>query len=175
MIILSCLILTFLIPIVLAQYLFKHASALHLKTSNHGILITPAIPANQLPFKPLINKWSLLYNSTSCCDKNCLMNVWVTHQMIKSFGADSARLHSVILLPATCSVYPITQTFSKDTVKTEIIQVTSNQMKNNLHLAGDQLYIIDPNGNLMMFYKKNYNPLDLHSDLSQLLRVSSIG
>lgn len=180
------LLLSFIIPIMLAQYLFKHASTLHLKTTNKGTLVTPVISPNQLPFKPLINQWSLLYNSESCCDKDCLMNLLVVHQIIKSFGADSSRLRSVLLLPNTCSLRPINQVFSKDTIRTVVILTTPNQpvsaghslskaAQNNLHLATNQLYIIDPHGNLIMFYKKHYNPLDLYTDLSQLLRVSSIG
>lgn len=169
------LILTCIIPMILAHYLFKNASRLHLATSNHGTLVTPPVPAEQLPFKPFIKQWSLLYQSGSCCDKNCLMNILVTHQVIKSLGVDGSRLRSVVLLPATCSRRPITDTFAKDTVKTDVIFFSPGAAKNNLHLTADQLYIIDPHGNLMMFYKKNYNPLDLYSDLSQLLRVSSIG
>ena len=168
------LLATFFLPSLLAQYLYTHANALHFKTSNNGVLINPPMLPEQLPFKPLVRQWSLLYNSSSCCDKDCLMNVLVARQVIKSLGADHTRVRSVLLLPATCSSAPIHQTFAHDYITTLIINPEPT-VKNSPSLMGDRLYIIDPHGNLIMRYKKHYNPLDLYNDLSQLLKVSLIG
>ena len=102
------------------------------------------------------------------------MNILVARQVIKSFGIDHTRLRSVLLMPATCSVEPIHKTFAHDYIATLIISPEPTP-KNSSALIADRLYIIDPHGNLMMRYKKHYNPLDLYNDLSQLLRVSLIG
>ena len=38
-----------------------------------------------------------------------------------------------------------------------------------------RIYIIDPQGNLMMSYAPNVNPGDIYKDLKKLLRSSRIG
>lgn len=159
----------FIIPLIGAHYFFQHAHDLHLKTSNKGELILPAVPPEKLPFKPIINQWSLAYYADVCCDKECSMNLLVAQQLIKALGSDQARLGSVLIEPDHCQQ----STDNHSTVF--LIKSAQSTLQNNLHLIPGRLYIIDPHGNLIMSYKQHYNPLDVYTDLKQLLRVSSIG
>ena len=84
-------VLFFAIPIVSAWWVFSHHNRLSLKTLNHGLLITPAIPIQSLNLTTTTNTfdgtvwhqhWVLLYvNPSDTCAHACQQDLYYLRQI----------------------------------------------------------------------------------------------
>jgi cytochrome oxidase Cu insertion factor (SCO1/SenC/PrrC family) len=186
------LIVMFVSPILLSEYVFNYTDFLKMRgTSNHGALIDPPRalgdlalidPLNDQRNDSLFEKWSLVYLSRTC-DEACMKNVYLIRQIHTAMDKHSLRVQKVLFL---------TEQSSGD-LKEQLSDYAGQQLINNEHvevhdllnkfkldesdkpLEAGRIYIIDPLGNLMMSFKKDTNPRDIHTDLKKLLRGSRIG
>ncbi len=182
----------FISPLVLSWYIFNYTDFIKMRgTSNHGSLITPPRPLENLALidpldtdrhDKLYGKWSLTY-VTKTCEKRCMSNIYLMRQIHIAMDKYSLRVQRVMLLteqPVDELKEKLVDYKGQQIVDTEAVDkynlLKQFQLGESDNPAdADRLYIIDPLGNLMMSYPPETKPRDIYEDLKKLLRGSRIG
>ncbi len=102
----------------------------------------------QLISPPILTNFLHKWQMIYVCDENCDKVFHSLQQIKKVFGKDSNRI--------------------------EVQQKTLDEMQMNV-LQKNKIYLIDPRGNLFMFYDDNENPMNIVKDLKKVLGASQIG
>ena len=184
----------FLLPLLLAFYMYYATDWRPVKRVNHGTLISPvrSLPAVHLPRvsigdadasaardsgELLHKKWSLVYIGAGNCDEPCRQALYVMRQTRLSLNNEMSRVERIFLTTANCC--------ARDFLAHEhpgliVLDATGGEGERLLHeFPADgrpySLFIVDPLGNLMMSYDARQNPKGLLEDLQKLLRLSHIG
>jgi cytochrome oxidase Cu insertion factor (SCO1/SenC/PrrC family) len=186
---LTALAALFLVPLVLAFFLYYGTGwrpAAHL---NHGTLITPPRPLPQTVLAPLLpgstaqapplfrGKWSLVYVGGGACDADCHAALYVMRQTRLSLNTDMGRVARVFLVTAGCC----DRSFLEAEHQGLDVRDAATGHAQTLLAAfppdgrAHTLFIVDPLGNLMMSYDARQDPHGLLEDLKKLLRLSQIG
>jgi len=177
-------------PLFFAMWLFYVPNSwLSSKTQNHGTLIQPAQPLEKFKLTAIdgstwsheefTGKWTLLYIGDETCDLYCEASMFKMRQVRLTLGRDSQRVQRKYLglhnhkktqaINEIFSKYHRMQAawFDKSAVDKELPQFKD--------LPIHQVYVIDPLGNLMMWYSKDATSKGMKKDLKRLLKVSKIG
>jgi cytochrome oxidase Cu insertion factor (SCO1/SenC/PrrC family) len=177
-------------PLFFAMWLFYVPNSwLNTSTQNHGSLIQPAQPLDDFKLtakdgntwdrEQFTGKWTLLYIGDETCDLYCQANLFKMRQVRLSLGRDSERVQRKYLgLDNHHNTEEISKIFSKYP-RMQIAWFDSSAVNEQLPQLNDrpihQIYVIDPLGNLMMWYPKNATSKGIKNDLKRLLKVSKIG
>ncbi|MDQ2994970.1 MAG: hypothetical protein M3R00_08535 [Pseudomonadota bacterium] len=182
--VISSLLLTFMLPIVAALWVYYYGFPTARSTTNYGSLIQPSVhiteyavtDPNGIPLsnKALLYKWTLLYVSPAVCDKSCESAVFYLRQMRTATGKDQERIRPVVLNRYGQSIDPSLVTLLQKRYP-QTTRWISHADNKQLALEGGSLYLVDPHGNIMMTYPAGANPSKIFKDLTKLLRVSQIG
>ena len=164
----------FIFPMIISTVLYH--SHRHFKTTNHGVLVNPVVPVgNLLSLKSKNRKWQLVYLPGKCCDTQCLKIMFDLHQIHIALGKDLPRVDLRILQTKTC---PIQQNDFLPSLLSpqQKIQLQATLTRgSNQFIVDNKVYLIDPVGNLMMYYPATVSFLDVLKDLKHVLGVSQIG
>ncbi len=172
-------------PLFFAMWLYyvPH-SWLNSSTQNHGILVVPAQPLEEFELVSLdgsswsheefIGKWTLLYIGDELCDLYCEANLFKMRQVRLTLGRESDRVQRKYLgLKTHQKTQSIEEIFSKyPGMQYAWFEKTLPQFQ---AFPIHQVYVIDPHGNLMMWYAKDATSKGMKKDLKRLLKVSKIG
>ncbi len=168
----------------LTYYVFKPAGG----TTNYGTLIEPQRPEPAgfavhddsgalVPPSAFQGKWLLISVGPSACDTACVQQLYFARQIRATQGADRDRIVAVWLRtdngPIAADLrtaYPDTRGWVAD--PQALAQWFPTDAGTQM---SDHLYLIDPNGNLMMRFPKDADPSKIKNDIAKLLRVSTIG
>jgi cytochrome oxidase Cu insertion factor (SCO1/SenC/PrrC family) len=153
------LILIFIIPMIVSSLLYRYNHHFHIKTINHGTLLNPAINVRN-SFIGFANpgKWRIVYVNAHGCDDQCNKISSDLHQTLKALGKDMNRT-TVMLVDGP----------------NEQIQEILKQKNGKNFLASQKIYLVDPQGNLFMYYPETTDPMNILKDLKRVLEVSQIG
>ena len=182
------LIAVFVAPIILGSLVFLNADRLGLsvETTNYGTLVQPPVNlsvegvlVNQSPadIEALVrNKWTLLYITPSVCDEACEARQALMKRMRLLTNEDMRRLQTV-------SVYPQTPSNTADlasnysTMKIAIADEKASEfLKQFPKFDEHPIYVIDPLGNLMMYYTGDSPDIKrIMKDFKRILKYSQIG
>ncbi len=184
----------FLVPLLLAFYMYYATDWRPLKRVNHGALITPIrpLPSVHLPrvslsetaaapapdaASPLRTQWSLVYIGTGNCDEPCRQALYVMRQTRLSLNNNMTRVDRVFLTTGSCCAREF---LAKEHPGLIVLDSTGPDGARLLHEFPQDgrpysVFIVDPLGNLMMSYDARQNPKGLLEDLQKLLRLSHIG
>lgn len=191
-IILILVIVAFLSPVVLSYVVFNYTDVVEKRgTSNHGDLITPPRPIEDLvmidPINPdrkesLHGKWSMVF-VTGTCGEICMENVYRMRQIHLMMDKHSLRVQKVLFLTTQQASelssqlidYAGQQVINTDLINTSELLDKFRLLSSDDPLTQHRIYIIDPLGNLMMKFEPGANPRDIMTDLKKLLRASRIG
>lgn len=196
---LAALAALFLVPFVLAFYMYYGTGWRPVKRVNHGTLITPArpLPAVNLPRESLSDpdpnapapsvdtpaprllrdKWSIVYIGEGNCDERCRQALYVMRQTRLSLNTDMTRVDRVFMVTGNCCAREF---LLHEHPGLEVLDATGAEGARLLQVFPAEerpyaLFIVDPLGNLMMSYDSRQNPKGLLEDLKKLLRLSNIG
>jgi len=150
------MIAIFAFPIILSGLLFHYHTYFHLKTSNHGTLIRSPIDATYL-YSTQQHQWHVVY----VCDTQCEQTHHQLQQVKKALGKDSDRV-AILLLE------------KKEPSQKLQTALAANQ-KNPSFVVNHKIYLVDPLGNLFMYYPEDVNLMNVLKDLQHVLEVSQIG
>lgn len=177
-------------PLFFAMWLFYVPNSwLNSSTQNHGTLITPAQPLEEFALEAIDGSewghqdfkgtWTLLYIGDESCDLYCEANLFKMRQVRLTLGRDSDRVQRKYLgLHNQQDTQAIEEIFSKYRrmkvawFNKKVVGKTIPQFKD---LPVHQVYVIDPLGNLMMWYAKDATSKGMKKDLKRLLKVSKVG
>ncbi len=168
----------------LTYYVFKPKGG----TSSYGTLIEPQRPippalmvtgddGKPLRLASLRGRWLLISVDSSACDKACVTKLYFMRQIRATQAGQRERLVPVWLRTDSAKVPDVIREAYPDTGM--LIADPAAIAKWLPNDAGttmvDHIYLVDPNGNLMMRFPKNPNPSKIKVDVTKLLKFSGIG
>jgi len=135
-------------------------------TVNHGELIKPILPVEVLALQPLphqqINfqgKWTLLYVSGKQCQQNCQQWLHAMRQIRLALGKDRDKVQRLWL----------TQQTQVSSWQQRYPHMLIAHVKNSQPWL-NQVFIVDPQENLILRYSKITQANDIVSDMKRLLK-----
>ena len=172
----------FLGPLLVAAWLYYRGTPLQPEgRTNHGTLLEPviglheALPATTL-FERVDGTWILLYANDGPCERACRDALYTLRQSRLMLGKNMDRLSRVFLHGDT----PLDTVFlareHAGLVAFEdagLYRLLLDREPADLPEGG--YFLIDPLGNLVMYFRPDIDPSDMVDDISHLLRLSHIG
>jgi len=162
-------------------------------TTNRGMLVHPARPlalpeammvAGQSANDFLQGRWTLLYIGDADCDAVCNENLYKMRQIRTAQNENMRRIQQLYLVRDEALPAPLTALLASDYKDTAVTLMTTDQVQQIAPYflidgvsmqAAERVYIIDPLGNLMMYYPPDADPGGMLKDLKKLLKYSKIG
>ena len=186
------IVLLFLAPVVLATSLYLSGWRPDGKGLQQGELVQPARPltntnlrktdSTEYRLHALRGSWTFITFSRLPCNDICQNNLYKMQQVRLAQGKDAGRVQRAFIalgstddLSALETKYPGLMAFTgaPAAVQTLAREFTSSH---GTPLDGlERVYLVDPNGNLLMSYAPDADPSGMRKDLARLLRLSQIG
>ena len=181
------LIVVFVAPIALGTLLFFNLERLGFEKGsvNYGTLIQPAFPAqsrdlmqNDKPVareETLSKKWTMLYIEPDNCDQVCLDRLQLIKRVRLLMNEQMRRVRTVLVSSKDVNVSVLIKD-NPDLVLTHVDMESSEFLKQFPELSKTPVYLLDPLGNLMMYYpQKKPDIKKVIKDLLKLLKYSHLG
>ena len=179
----------FLLPILLSWGLY-YAGDVEGGKRNNGTLIQPPRTLQELelfdPVKnttgPLYGKWTLVMFHNGACEEACEEKLYKSRQIRLAMNKYAHRLQRLLIT---------------DLAALDLTNVIDPEYSGQLILPGDdmsqedlarfelnpgespfdsnRIFVIDPIGNIMMYYSQDDDPLGIIEDLLLLIKISRIG
>lgn len=175
---------------VLASYFMYYVVKPAGGTTSYGKLITPQRPipdsltvtdeqGKSMPFSALRGHWLMIMANGSDCDKECVTRLFFMRQVRVLQNGERDRVTNVWLRTDAKPVSSVIRDAypQPDTrmLVAEPAAVASWLPADADSPVTDHIYLVDPNGNLMMRFPKNPAPAKIKDDLAKLLKWSTIG
>ena len=159
------------------KYVGEHGVA---ATTNNGQFISPARPLQYDVLgekaEPLKGRWTYVVLAPQGCEKQCQDQLYLTRQLRIAIKKDFERVRRVVFEPSG-ALSEALKAEHQDLLALgalpEAYQAAFQGDKFN-H-AGEQIFLIDPLGNLMMYYDSSVNFRGMLKDLQKLLKISQVG
>lgn len=164
--------LTAIIPMLIAWSIAYLGDELDLDTRNNGELAPSGISVPDTLSATLDGKWGLVVLSQGCND-HCQDQLYRLRQIHTAMGRDIDRIQAVWL-----SEQPITLSATLELRQMTILAdptVLHWFNKHNLHWQDQGIWLIDPNGILVMRFPPELKGKQILSDLHWLLKASQVG
>ncbi len=188
------LILVFAGPLLAAWVALQYEIFRPAGSMAHGNLLNPARPISNAGLRQLDGtslepdqlrgRWVLLYIDHASCDEVCQRSLYNMRQARLAVGEDTHRVSRLMILTdgtATASLREVLTGHQDLTVATAEPPALARFLAQfhvtpEDHPAREQrLYILDPLGNLVLFYTPDSDPKGMLKDLERLLKGSQIG
>jgi hypothetical protein len=172
----------FIGPLIVAAWLYSGGSALQpTGRSNHGALLEPIVNlADELPGSPIAeqygNTWVLLYVNGNACGTPCRDALYTYRQARLMLGKEMDRITRVFLHGETPpdTVFLAEEHPGLITIEDSGLESLLDNKKPADVPAGGY-FLIDPLGNLVMYFRPDLDPAEMVDDIKHLLRLSRIG
>ena len=172
----------FIGPLIVAAWLYSSGEALQPKgRSNHGALLEPIVSLGEaLPESPVTEHydaaWVLLYMNGAACDEPCRDALYAYRQARLMLGKEMERVRRVFLHGDTPpdTVFLAEEHPGLITIEDSgLASLLNNKRPADIPAGG--YFLIDPLGNLVMYFRPDLDPADIVDDIKHLLRLSRIG
>ena len=179
----------FIVPlmIAIAMYIMRGDSA-NVSTAAYGELIHPAQPIQTLKLSldnsasyslnDIKGKWTYLVYVEDTCNLECEAALFKIRQTRISTGRERNRVQLLLATGPGKSVSIDNDIVARNprVVFSKIKELTiSDEVAEKEKLQSAYIYIIDPNGNLMMKYDDAATAKGMLKDIKKLLKLSNIG
>jgi len=173
--------LMFGLPIVIAAWLYYDTSLRPAGRTNHGILLDPIVNLHDtVPNSPALewseDHWLLVYTNDGDCDAECRDALYTLRQSRLMLGNDMNRLRRLFLHGewAPDRVFIAEQHQGLGTLKDDELRELLAASRPQQEPAGG-FFLVDPLGNLVMYFSPDIAPDDMVDDIGHLLDLSRIG
>lgn len=186
--------MVFILPLAAAWLMYSGVVEFQpVSTKNLGQLVQPPIPVDRGlltaqgdlpgPSTELDEHWGIVHHLPLDCGAECLQSVTALRQVHRASGRNQSRLRLVIVLPESRpadlerdlqSIYPA---FLLATDPSGEFRTALNEIAADLSPGSEgkgNTYLLDPLGNIMMFYEAGSDPNNLKKDLKRLLTWSKL-
>ena len=185
------IVLLFLAPVVLATSLYLSGWRPDGKGLQQGELLQPARPLTNASLRKtdsteyrlhaLRGSWTFITFSRLPCNDICQNNLYKMQQVRLAQGKDAGRVQRAFIalggakgLLALEAQYPGLAAFTAPAA----VQILAREFttSHGTPLDGlERVYLVDPNGNLVLSYAPDADASGMRKDLARLLRLSQIG
>ncbi|OQW94396.1 MAG: hypothetical protein BWK79_06055 [Beggiatoa sp. IS2] len=183
----------FFVPLIISFTLFQQGWR-PIGQTNYGTLINPAQSLTHLstltfetvtdkqpfPLSNLWGKWTLITVVQEDCVEACQDTLYKMRQVRLALNQNTTRVRRVLLVndpnrltkpDEIATVYAGTLLLSGQPAFSTLTKVLYDSTTDTPY----KIYVVDPLGNLMMFYPSDANPSKMLKDLERLLRLSTVG
>jgi hypothetical protein len=172
----------FLGPLALATWLYFGGQGLTPDgRTNHGALLEPIINLTEtLPDSPLHapadGRWSLIYVNSAACDEACEYSLYTLRQSRLMLGKEMDRLLRVFLHGDTAPDTVLLADEHQGLITLQDSNLSDLlQNKKPADLASGGYFLVDPLGNLVLYFRPDMEPSAMVEDIKHLLELSRIG
>ena len=160
-------------------------------TTNAGTLVSPARPlpiaglrkadGEPLDEKDLRGRWTYVMFAGQACDQRCQQQLYLTRQVRLGMNKDVSRVQRVLVLDsAPASEFAqVLSTEHQDLTwavrDNDAVPLLEQFRGQGFAPNGEQYFLVDPLGNLMMYYDLGVPARGMIKDLQKLLKISQIG
>jgi hypothetical protein len=178
----ALLALLFAGPLVVAFWLYYGAESLQPSgRTNHGVLLEPIVDLDEVVTNPawdeaVRERWALLYANDGECGSACRDALYTLRQSRLMLGEDMDRMVRVFLHGEA----PPDRVFLEERHQ-GIVTLEDRALRRELETvrppgpAAGGYYLVDPLGNLVMYFPPDIVPGDMVDDIEHLLELSRIG
>ena len=172
----------FIGPLALAAWLYFAGQDMTPESrTNSGALLEPIVNLGEwVPESPLLasgdGRWVLLYANEGACDEACEYALYTLRQSRLMLGKEMDRLLRVFLHGDTA---PDTVLLAEE--HAGLITIQDSDLKDLLDnkkpadLEAGGYYLVDPLGNLVLYFHPDIDPSAMVEDIKHLLELSRIG
>jgi cytochrome oxidase Cu insertion factor (SCO1/SenC/PrrC family) len=183
-------VLAFVAPVALAYIMFFFVDVKSF--INHGEILNPIVHISSfkltdedneiIPQAELTFKWRLISFVGKECDQSCESRLYDTRQIHTSLGKDQHRLSRMFI-----HLEPASESLNKliDEEHENVIHVNGDvgvikkslgvNIRSDASITNNEIYIMDPMGNVMMRFTQEQPNKEFLYDLKKLLKASQIG
>jgi cytochrome oxidase Cu insertion factor (SCO1/SenC/PrrC family) len=152
--------------------------------TNYGQLIPPTLigdvglrqaDGTEFRLNAFKGKWVFLTVDSGVCDQLCRQKLYKIRQVRLTQGKDMDRIERVWLVDDDASP---SSAITAEYEGTRIVSARGSALLSRLPgdaSVRDNIYIVDPLGNLMMRYPSDADPSKIKRDVTKLLKASRIG
>jgi hypothetical protein len=149
--------------------------------SNHGALLEPIVNLRtEMPGSALLaeaaERWVLLYANDTACAETCRDALYTMRQSRLMLGKDQDRLARGFLHGDSLPDRVFLANEHRGLMLAEdadLARLLKNKKPDGLEQGG--YFLVDPLGNLVMYFRPDIDPSDMVADIEHLLRLSHIG
>lgn len=184
----------FLLPVLIATYLYVSGWRPDGRSLQHGDLLQPARPLadaelqtpdnSSFRLSSLRGRWAIVYFGHLPCSEVCRNNLYKMQQVRLAQGRDAVRVQRLFVqlgaapsdaLTKIAADYPGIMALhgsqpSIDTMARDFFTAQGTPLD-----GLERVYLVDPHGNLVMSYAPDADPSGMRKDLARLLKLSQIG
>jgi cytochrome oxidase Cu insertion factor (SCO1/SenC/PrrC family) len=173
--------LVFLGPVVLAFWFYYGGDWRPTGQAVNGELILPPL---QLPDNPLRTDsdarlrhvWSLVVVAPADCGDACEKVLYETRQLRRALGRDRDRVQRVwIVENGEADLHFVMAEHSDLLIVDALASVGADIVSRIDRRSEVDIFVVDPQGNLMMRFPPDLGMRGMHTDIKHLLKVSKIG
>ena len=171
------IILSFAGPLMLATFMYKYSDFIPVAgPKSNGNLITPVVTISQEEdFGNILSnkKWTFMYvYEDDACDLICEATLYMMQQVRESVGRERSRIKNILIVNNNFNNEDNEKIIKKYN-KIELLNILKNNFFDKLEK--NHLYIVDPLGNIFIYYDKDFSAKGLKKDIKKMLRISRIG
>ena len=165
------------VPLMIAIVMYFNLWAVPDGRTNFGQLLLPPnqlqqvqlLDENEMPWsqKEAEKRWLVVYLTSNNCDKSCQEATHLLRQINIALGKEAHRVTRLLVRQTGVLNAQLQQEYPA------LIQLTSSVTE--VFKKGQGIYLVDPLGNIMMYYSKDFVGKELLKDLKKLLKNSNIG
>jgi hypothetical protein len=168
-------------PLAVATWMYYSGGLQPERRTNHGALLEPVINiTEELPAAEISKQgdgyWMLLYADNEDCMEPCKEALYTLRQSRKMLGKEMDRLKRVFLHGESSpdTVFLAAEHAGLITLRDHDLSLLLNNKK-PATLAAGGYFLLDPLGNLVMYFEPETDPSDMVEDIKRLLKLSQIG
>jgi hypothetical protein len=166
------LLTLFTAPGVTAYLFYKHPSWLGSARTNKGVLLSQPVELTSIEGK---TKWRLLFWTPKSCEQECLRQLDTLGRVRLALGRKLYQVDQMLLLGEE---QPEQIAAIKKELQDKDYQISSLSARDKQQLAQlsnkPQIYIMNPDGYLVLSYNSGTKPGDVYKDLKTLLNATEI-
>ena len=169
-------------PLIVAAWLYYGGSSMQPEgRANAGALLEPITHIPEvLPESPLLDMieghWLLVYDNQAACGEACRDALYTIRQARLMLGREMDRVVRVFLHGETPpdTVFLAAEHEGLVTLTDAPLSDLLDETRPDELVAGGY-YLVDPHGNVVMYFHPDMDPGEMVDDIKRLLRLSRIG
>lgn len=180
----------FFVPILVAWWLNLHTDQWRPSvTTNHGTLVVPARPLSALGLRHLAGApfdegflqgaWTLVFIGSVPCGADCARQLYKVRQARLALGKDMSRVRCLFAVVGTTKAEAVSKWDGSEPglflARATPQWLEPFQLDREEPGKADRIYLVDPEGQLMMEYDVTTAASGILKDLQRLLKISKIG